>query len=175
MRSSKLLLTGLFALGVFGLMLPGAVEAAGKAEEAKKHIETVKTSKDAKKKAEAFEELGKLGQIMKSLAEPAIPEMMKSLEDKDATIRKAAAECLGKCDPDPKEAVPALLKLVKEDKDESVQIGAIRGLASMTDKAAVKDVTTTLRDIAKEKKDDKKSKLGREAQNALRSIQPKKK
>jgi HEAT repeat protein len=175
MRSTKLLCIGLFAAGVFALMLPAAVEAAGKAEEAKKHIETIKTSKDVKKKTEAFEELGKLGQIMKTLAEPAVPDMLKSLEDKDPAIRKAAAECLGKCDPDPKEALPALLKLVKDDKDESVKIGAIRGLASMTDKAAEKDVMTTLREIVKENKGDQKSKIGREAQNALRSIQPKKK
>lgn len=173
MRSTKLLCLGLFVAGLFALMLPGAVEAAGKAEEAKKHLETLKTSKDAKKKAEALTELGKLGQIMKSLAEPAIPDMMKALEDKDATIRKAAAEAIGKCDPDPKEVVPVLVKMMKEDKDEGVQLGAIHGLASMTDKA--KDAMPDLREIVKTNKADQKSKTGRAAQDALRSIQPKRK
>lgn len=156
--------------GLFGSFLPEAVEAAGKQEEAKKYHEQLKSSKDPKKKVEALEELGRLGQIMKSLAEPAIPDMFKALEDKNASVRKAAAENLGKCDPDPKEAVPALTKLLKDDTSEDVKVGAAHGLGYMgeTAKTAVKD----LREVAKanKKTDGKPTPLGRAAGDALRLI-----
>ena len=122
-------------------------------------------------RATALTELGKLGQIQKSLVADAAPLMVKALDDKDAKVRAAAARAYGMIDPDPKEAVPALLKLAKGDKDEDVKVAAVQGLGTMGTgaKAANKD----LREIAKTYK-DKKSKLGRAAQNALRSINPKK-
>jgi HEAT repeat protein len=161
---------GLFAAGVFALVAADSLVAASKAEEAKRHTETLKTSKDAKKRAEALEELGKLGQIMKSLVEPALPEMKKALADKDAGVRKAAALAYGRVDPDPKEAVPALVKMLKEDKEESVKIAAAQGLAAMGDKA--KESLPTLREI--QKSEDKKSGLSKAAREAMRSINAKK-
>lgn len=165
-RVMKLSSLGLFLLGVFGLLAADALVAANKAEDAKKYADQLKTSKDPKKKAEALEELGKLGQIMKSLVEPAVPDIAKALEDKDADVRKAAALAYGRVDPDPKEAVPALVKLLKEDKNEGVKIAAANGLAAMGDKA--KSAVSSLREV--QKAEDKKSKLAKAAGDAMRSI-----
>ena len=164
---------GLLALGLFGLVLIGDAEAAGKAEEAKKYTEVLKTTKDTKKKAEAIEELGKLGMIQRSLAEDAFADIKKSLDDHEPIVRKAAAEAYGKLDPDPKEAVPLLTKMLTDDKEETVKIGAANGLAAMRENA--KEALPELRKIVKELKEDKKSKLGRAAQEAARAIAEKKK
>lgn len=165
-RAMKVSSLGLFLLGVFGLIAAESLVAASKAEDAKKYAEQLKNSKDPKKKAEALEELGKLGQIMKSLVEPAVPDIAKSLEDKSADVRKAGALAYGRVDPNPKEAVPALVKLLKEDKDEGVKIAAANGLAAMGDKA--KEAVSSLREV--QKSEDKKSKLAKAAGDAMRSI-----
>src|SRR5207248_1156195 len=81
-RLAKLVSVSAFAVGLFGLALAGGLAAAGKQEEAKKYHDQLKASKDPKKKVEALEELGKLGQVMKSLAEPAVPDVIKATEDK---------------------------------------------------------------------------------------------
>ncbi len=170
-RGLRITSIGLLAFGLLALIASDSLIAASKAQEAKKYTDQLKTSKDPKKRAEAIEELGKLGQIMKSLAEPALPDIKKALEDKDTGVRKAAATAYGKLDPDPKEAVPVLVKMLKEDKDEGVKIAAVQGLAAMGDKA--REAMPTLRQVQKD--GDKKSKLSKAAQQALRSINPKKK
>lgn len=170
-RGLRIVSLGLLAFGLLALVASDSLVAASKAEDSKKYTEQLKTSKDAKKKAEALEELGKLGQIMKSLATPAEPYIKAALADKEASVRKAAAVAYGKIDPDPKEAVPALVKMLKEDKDEGVKIAAANGLAAMGDKA--KEALPSLREI--QKSEDKKSKLAKAAQEAVRSINPKKK
>ena len=145
--------------------------AADRKKEAEKYTNDLKTSKDPKVRATALTELGKLGQIQKSLVADAKNYMFKALEDKDAGVRGAAAKAVGMIDPDPKEAVPVLLKLAKGDKQEAVKVAAIQGLGSMG--PAAKDASKDLREIAKTYK-EKKSKVGKAAQNALRSINPKK-
>ena len=169
-RGSRIAAVGLLAFGLFALVAADSIVAASKAEDAKKYTEQLKNAKDAKKRAEALEELGKLGQIMKSLVTSAVPDIKKALTDKEASVRKAAALAYGKIDPDPAEAVPALVKMLKEDKDEGVKVAAAQGLAAMGDKA--KDALPTLREI--QKSEDKKSKLAKAAQDAMRSIRPKK-
>lgn len=170
-RAMKASCIGLFLLGVFALIGAESLIAANKAEEAKKYTEQLKSSKDPKKRAEALEELGKLGQIMKSLVDSALPDIVKSLEDKNADVRKAGALAYGRVDPDPKEAVPALVKVLKDDKEESVKIAAAQGLAAMGERA--KEAVSSLREV--QKSEDKKSKLGKAAGDALRSINQKKK
>jgi hypothetical protein len=59
------------------------------------------------------------------------------------------------------------MKLLKSDKEESVKIGAIFGLASMGTNA--KGAVPELRSLAK----DKKSKLGNAAKKALKAINQK--
>lgn len=159
-------LVALFA-GVFVVEI---AQAAGKAEEAKKYHSQLKSSTDSKKKVIALEELGKIGQIQTSLVKPAIPDIMAALSDKDATVRAAAAEALGRCEPDPKEALPALRKLLKDDPSEQVKIAATNGLAAMGTSA--KDALGDLRQIVKmgKDKDGKQSRLGRAAGQAARVI-----
>ncbi len=158
-------------LGLFLLAAGDELAAADKAKEAKKYAEDLKTSKDAKVRATALEELGKIGQIRKSLVAPAEEDMFKALEDKSATVRAAAAKAVGMIDPDPEKAVPALLKLMKEDKEESVRVAAVQGLGSMGTSA--KDAVKDLRKVVEENK-EKKNKMFNAARTALRAIVPKK-
>jgi len=150
--------------GVLYLSFHQDASAADNVADAKKYTQDLKKSKDAKVKAEALLELGKLAAIQKSLVADALPEIYKALEDKDATIRAAAATCLGQCDEPSDKAVPLLLKMLKEDKDDSVKIGAIQGLASIGPDA--KSALKTLRELAA----DKKSKVGKAAQKAQKAI-----
>jgi HEAT repeat protein len=145
--------------------------AADREEDARKYTEDLRRGKTAKVKITALTELGNLAAVQKSLVAPALPDIYKALEDKDAGIRGAAAHCLGQCDEPVDKAVPALLRLLKNEKeDEVVRIGAARGLASMGPSA--KDALPTLGMIAKNA--DKKSKLGREVKQAAKAIRPQK-
>lgn len=169
---SRRLLNAAAVAGLTAVLVAFSDDAAAqvKVKDAQKHIDTLRSTKDAKAKAAALTELGKIGQIQKSLVSSAVPDMMKALEDKDAGVRAAAAKAVGMIDPDPKEAVPALVKLMKQDKDESVKLAAIQGLAAMGE--AAKEATGDLRAVVK---DDMKGKLGRAAKDALKTINPKKK
>src|SRR6266446_4284045 len=71
-------------------------------------------AKDAKTRIAAAEELGHIGQVKKSLTEPAVPVLIDALHDSDAGVRKAAANSLGKVDPDVKLAIPALTDALKD-------------------------------------------------------------
>jgi len=153
-------------IGLYALATGGELFAASKEAEVKKYHELLKTAKDAKGKVLALDELGKLGQVSRDLTEKALPDMLKAFKDKDASVRAAAAEAVGKCDPDPADAVPALVDLLKNDKDEKVKIAAAMGLGHMGEKA--KDATDPLKDVLKA--NDKKSKLAKAAGDALRSI-----
>lgn len=170
-RVSKLAaLCGLTA-GLFLLAASEQLTAAdNKVRDAAKYTRALRTSKDPKVRAEALAELGKIGQIQKSLIASALDDINNSLDDKNPQVRAAAARTLGMIDPDPKEAVPTLLKMVKTDKAEAVRIAAIEGLGSLGPNA--KSANKELRGLMK--KEDKKSKLGRAAQRALRQINPKK-
>jgi HEAT repeat protein len=170
-RLEKLTAACWLAVAMSVLAAAGDLAAADKQKEADKYTQDLKTSKDPKVRATALTELGKLGQIQKSLVADAVQYMVEALKDKDAGVRVAAAKSYGMIDPDPKDAVPALLKLAKEDKEESVKVAAMEGLGSIGPGA--KDANKDLREIAQANK-DKKNKLTRAAQNALRSINPKK-
>lgn len=152
--------------GVLFLCVAQEGLAADKEQDAKKYAADLKSGKDAKTKTTALNELGKLGQIQKSLVDPAMPDILKALEDKDAGVRAAAAECLGKSDPDPDKAVPALVKMLNEDKDDTAKIGAAKGLAAMGTgaKSAAKDLQKVFKDA------DKKSTLGKQAKIAFQSV-----
>ena len=140
--------------------------AADKEAEAKRYLEDLRMGKTAKVKVTALQELGKLAAVQKSLASDALPDIYKALDDKDAGIRAAAALCLGQCDEPVEKAVPLLMKMLKDDKEnEAVRIGA-RGLASMGPSA--KEALPTLNMIAKDS--DKKSNLGKAAKQAQKSI-----
>lgn len=165
-RFAKALAVVCLVNGTLFLCVSQEAYSQSKVADAKKYTNELKSAKDAKTRINALSELGKLGAIMKSLTEDAMPDILKALEDKDATVRAAAAQCLGKCDPDPEKAVPALVKILNDDKDTDARIGAAKGLASMgmTAKAAAADLRKIVKDA------DKKSALGKQAQVALKSI-----
>ena len=94
--------------------------------------------------------------------------MYKAVEDKDAGVRAAAAEALGKADEPYEKVGDILVKLIKDDKEESVKIAAIKGLTVMGSSA--KEALPTIRDVVKETASDKKSKLGLAAKDAQKAI-----
>ncbi len=156
--------------GVLVLCLAENLFAADKEEQAKKYAMELKTSKDAKTRINALNELAKLAKLMRSLGEPALPEIYKALEDKDPGVRAAAAYCLGECDDLPEKAIPALTKILNNGKEsEAVRINAAKGLAAMGTHA--KDAVGDLRAV--QKAEDKKSRLGKEAGNAVKTIMQK--
>jgi hypothetical protein len=142
--------------------------ASEKEEEAKKYTEQLRKSKDAKTKITAITELGKLGQIKKSFIADALPDIYKAAEDKDAGVRAAAAEALGKADEPYDKAGVLLVKMLKEDKEDAVKIGALKGLTAMGPGA--KDATSAIRDVVKANAGDKKSKVGIAAKDALKAV-----
>jgi len=152
--------------GLLYLCLGDQLRAADKEAEAKKYTEALKKGKDAKAKADALHELGKLAQVQKSLVAGALPDIYKALDDKDAGVRAAAAYALGQCDEPADKAVPLLVKVLKNDKSDDAKIGAIKGLAAMGPgaKTALGDLRTVI------KESDKKSKIGKAAQQAIKSI-----
>ncbi len=154
--------------GVLALCVREEVLAGEKDDLAKKYTEDLRKSKDTKVRITALQELGALAQIKKSLAKDALPEIYKAAADKDAGVRAAAAETLGKADEPYDKAGDILVKMLKEDKEESVKIAAAKGLNAMG--AAAKDALPALREIVKATKGDKKDKLGIAAQNAVKSI-----
>ena len=140
--------------------------AASDAADAKKYTEDMRKGQEAKIKVTALKELGKLAVIQKSIVADALPDIYKALEDKDATIRAAAATCLGQCDEPIDKAVPLLTKMLKEDKEDSVKIGAAMGLGSIGPSA--KAALPTLLEI--QKNADKKSPVGNAAKAAAKAI-----
>lgn len=157
--------------GALFLVVREEALASEKDEEAKKYTEQLRKGKDAKAKITALQELGRLGQIKKSLVADALPDIYKAVEDKDAGVRAAAAEALGKADEPYDKAGEILVKLLKDDKEDSVKIGALRGLAAMRD--AAKAALPTIRGIVKDNAGDKKSKLGAAAKDAAKAISAK--
>lgn len=154
--------------GMLYLCLRLEAIAASDISDAKHYTEDLKKGKDAKTKATALIELGKLAVIQRGLVSDALPDIYKALEDKDASIRAAAATCIGQCDEPADKVVPALLKMLKEDKEESVKMGAIKGLAAMGPEA--KPALKTLSELAA----DKQSKLSPLAKTAVKAINGKK-
>lgn len=142
--------------------------AASDESDAERYTKDLKKGKDAKVKVTALLELGKLASVRKSLVTPALPDIYKALEDKDASIRAAAAQCLGSCDEPSDKTVPLLVKMLKEEKEDSVKIGVAKGLASIGSDA--KSALPTLREIA----NDKASKVSGTAKMAVKAIAGKK-
>lgn len=142
--------------------------ATEKEEEAKKYTEQLRSSKDAKVRAKALIGLGELAQVKKSFITDALPDVYKATEDKDPGVRAAAAEALGKADEPFSKAGDVLMKLVKDDKDDAVKIGALRGLSVMGQSA--KEASKTIQEVVKATAGDKKSKLGQVAKDALKAV-----
>ncbi len=147
--------------------------AAGKAEEAKQWLQKLEKAKNAKERKAAIDELGKIGEVSYNAVEPGISTLQNSLDDKDETVRGAAALALGKIGPDNSDAlVTKLTKMLQEEKTEAVRIQIVQGLGFLGDQA--KAATPALQKLRKGL-DDQKGKLSRSIKAALKTIQPPKK
>ena len=83
--------------------------------------------------------------------------LRKALKDKDVRVRGAAALALGQIDPEDKKAVVEdLIKLLKEDKDETVREGAASGLGALG--SAAREAIPALRD-ARDKATGKRDRI----------------
>src|SRR5580658_1123746 len=98
--------------GVLYLAVRQEVIAASDIADARRYTEDLKKAKDPKVRAVALQELGKLAVVQKGLVSDALPEIYKSIEDKDAGVRAAAATCIGQCDEPNDKIVPLLLKVL---------------------------------------------------------------
>ena len=156
----------ILALAIVAMAQPAA-QALPSPQEVAKHLDTLQTSNDAKARSVALIELAKAGQVNKRLIKDAEPAMIKALEDKDDTVRAAAAKAIGMIALEPKTYVPKLLEMVEKDKVEAVKVGAIEGLASMGKEAL--PALPMLKKLLKD--EDRTTKLGRAGRMATRTIQ----
>ena len=150
-------------LGV-GLVLVTLVSPclADKKEDVARLMKDLK-ARDIKTRIAAAEELGHIGQVKKSFTESAVPALIDALHDPDGGVRKAAAEALGKVDPDLKLAVPALQNALK-DKAPPVRIAAAGALGQIGPDA--KDAVPALREMQQ----DSNRAVSRAANMAIRRI-----
>lgn len=155
------------ALTVGGfLAFVGIAAAAGMEEEIQNYIKKLK-SRDASARKEAADGIAKIGQIKASFARPAVQPLIESLADKDARVRAAAASALSKIDA-PKEAVPALVRLLKDESEQPVKMAAVTGLGLIGEPA--KEAVSALRAIQKDAKSEDEKRLARAAGEAIRQI-----
>jgi len=160
-------MTKFLTLAVAGLLLVAAPLLAGKADDAARYTEDLKTSKDLKVRIIAAQEIGKLAEVRKTYGKEAVPYLLEACQDKDPGLRAAAAEALGKSyTGDDDKAVTLLTNLMKDDGEMKVRIGAIRGLGAMGPKA--KAALPTMKEMMG--KEDKKSPLRRPLQESINTI-----
>lgn len=147
-------------------LIPSLAIADTREEKVAKLIKDME-SNDAKTRADAAKEVGNIAAIKVSYAKPAVEPMLKLLKDKDAAVRAAAAESLGKCD-EPKQTVKLLMELVKDDKSDSVRVSAATGLGLIGEPA--KEAVKTLRETAQAARSDKNMRLAQACQRAIENI-----
>ena len=82
---------------------------------------------DEQARADAILTLGKVG-------EPAVPALLKALDDPDREARRAAAMVLGHIGPVAKSALPALQKMANNDSEDRVREVAAKAVERITRK-----------------------------------------
>jgi HEAT repeat protein len=82
--------------------------------------------------------------VKASAAKAALQPLLDALRDSSAAVREAAAIAVGRLD-EPKEVVPVLTKLLKEEKDVGVKAAAARGLGQMG--AEAREALPALQDV----------------------------
>ena len=155
-------------LGCSLALVQSGAHADSKKDEVAGYIKDLK-SKTAKTRATAAKELGHIGAISASDTKEAVPIILDLVKnDRDSGVRQAAATALGRMDPDPEKAVPALTDALK-DKKAGVRTAAARSLGQLGPDA--KEALPALR----EAQDDKDRGVSREVRMAIRTIQGQKK
>ncbi len=114
--------------------------------------------------------IGKRGAIKAADVATAMDLLKTTLQkDRDAQVRKAAAEALGNIGAEPEAVVPLLIDALK-DKNRELKMGAMTALSQYGSDA--KEAIPSLREISDEKTDKALSKM---AMVAIKSINGKKK
>jgi HEAT repeat protein len=146
MSQIRVLMLAVLAVSIGSFTLMGA--PTDEEKKAEKYTKVLKTSKDAKEKVTALKELGTLGVISSALVKDARPEIVKALDDKDATVRGEAAHTAGRLaeDEKKKELVEKLTKMIKDEKDEQVRFNIALGLGAMGPEA--KSAVPAIKDAA---------------------------
>jgi HEAT repeat protein len=148
------------------LCLAAAVHAESKDDEVARYIRNLKASEPAMRKS-AAEGIGKVAQIKASAAKPALQPLIEALADPSPTVRAAVANTLAKLD-EPKQVVPVLIKVVKEDTDNSVRMAAATGLGLIGEPA--REAVPALRALMRDAKSDEQKRMARVAGEAIRQI-----
>jgi HEAT repeat protein len=154
----------LATLLIVGYCFAAALPCQGRdvREDVAKLIKELKKG-SAQTRAAAADELGHIGAVRAADAKPAVPALLESLKkDKDAGVRKSAANALGRMDAGT-EVVPALRDALK-DKAPIVRMNAASALGQLG--ADAKEAEPDL--VAAQK--DKDRGVSRAARMALRSI-----
>jgi len=172
----KRFLVLLLAVGYLGLS-NGPVAAQKKKKEVDAAVKTMTTDKDPKKRAEAAQELQKIGEVRASDARPATEWLVKVLkEDTDSNVRVAAGNALRVVEPDPALVLPTVLALLKDDKQPNGVL-AVSALLAADFGAKAKEAAPSLVDIIKrEQAKDEKQRDGNlinAANTALQSVNKK--
>ena len=83
---------------------------------------------------------------LRGIGRDAVPALIAALQDPDPTIRRDATSALGGMGKDAKDAVPALVLVLKTDKDPGVRSSAARALGAIGSEAriAVPDLVAAL-------------------------------
>jgi HEAT repeat protein len=148
------------------LVLAPLAWADSREEKVARYIKDLESS-NAKARADAAKEIGNIAAIKASYARPAVEPMLKLLKDKEANVRAAAAEALGKVD-SPKDTVKPLMELLKGDEAMIVKVAAATGLGLVGEPA--KEAVRLLRETAQAARQDKNMRLAQACQRAIENI-----
>jgi HEAT repeat protein len=143
------------------LATAGAADLGAQAKKTKEQVDkliaTLKTDKDAKKRQEAAQELQRIGEIRAKDGKPATEALVEAFrKDGDGNVRVAAGNALRAIEPDPKLVLPALLEVLKNDKEGNGVLTTASLLAAVLGKEA-KESAPLIAEIKKreEAKDEK--------------------
>ena len=162
----KKLVTAILLIGLLGLCAQFSdARDDGDAAALMKELK----SKNPKTRTSAVLALGKLGAIRASDVKDAVPLVLDLLKkDKEAAVRKAAADALGRMDPDAKMTVPVLIDALK-DKDAGVREAAATALGQFSSES--NDILPALRDL----QSDKNKMVERAAKMSLKNLREQRK
>jgi HEAT repeat protein len=156
-------------LGVAGLVLAQAGSTLLKKEDIPRTIQLLRKG-SAKQRAAAAEALGQRGAVRSADVKDAVGPLRQLLhKDRDAGVRRAAAEALGNIARELDDTVPALLEAAKTDRSKQVRLAAVGALGRIGPEARA--ALPDLRRLAGERKKDKQ--LSRAARMAVKSINAK--
>jgi hypothetical protein len=124
--------TLMLACAVIGLALTGStLLAQTTAKDAARFAEMLKSDKDAEKRIFAARELASIAKIKVAYLQPHTALLVKTLQqDSDPLVRAAAGTTLLAFAAEPKEVLPAIAEIVKNDKEPGPVLAVAARLAA---------------------------------------------